>query len=357
MAHPDFPGASGYLNTASIGLPPAPVTAAMHEAVEDWAAGDATAPGYDIYVARAREVWARLHGADPADVAIGPQVSYFAGLVAQSLPAGAEVVSYDGDFASLVYPFLSRGDLSVRLVPLAEVADAVRSSTDLVAVSAVQSSDGRVADLDAVVAAAAEHGALTVIDATQASGWLPIDATRFDFLIAATYKWLLSPRGTALMAVRPGLLETLTAWAAGWYAAESPWGHVYGGPLRLAQDARRLDMSPAWLSWVGTLAALEYLERAGIEAINRHDVALANALRDGLGMPPSDSAIVSVERPGAAGALRAAGLHAGGLTDAARICFHLYNDEGDVEAALTALTGGSVRSGLRPRPRRSASGR
>src|SRR5215218_10091171 len=58
-----------------------------------------------------------------------------------------------------------------------------------------------------------------------------------------------------------------------------------------------------------------------------HNVGLANALCDGLGMPPSNSAIVSVERPGAAAALAAAGLRAGGLTDAARICFHLYNDE------------------------------
>jgi selenocysteine lyase/cysteine desulfurase len=337
MPHPDFPGAAGYLNTASIGMPPAPAIKAMQAAVGEWATGRATAPGYDVYVARSREVWARLHGVDPALVAIGPQVSYFAGLVAQALPAGSEVLSYDGDFASLVYPFLARGDLRVRLVPLQDVAEAVRPDTALVAVSAVQSSDGRVADLDAIVRAAADNDALTAIDATQASGWLPIDGTRFDFLISGAYKWLLSPRGTAFMSVRPGLLETLTPYAAGWYAADQPWGRVYGAPLRLAADARRIDMSPAWLSWVGTLAALEYLEEAGIESIHTHDVGLANALRDGLGMEPSNSAIVSVERDGAAQTLADAGLRAGGLTGAARVCFHLYNDRGDVEAVLRAL--------------------
>ena len=339
MPHPDFPGAPGYLNTASIGMPPAPAIKAMKEAVGDWATGRATAPGYDVYVTQAREVWARMHGVEPRDVAIGPQVSYFAGLVAQSLPAGAEVLSYDGDFASLVYPFLVRGDLRVRLVPLQDVADAVRPETALVAVSAVQSSDGRVADLEAIAVAATAHDALTVIDGTQACGWLPIDASRFDFLIVATYKWLLSPRGTAFMSVRPGLLDTLIPSAAGWYSADRPWGRVYGAPLRLAHDARRLDMSPAWLSWVGTLAALEYLEAAGIEAIQAHDVRLANKLLDGLGMPPSNSAIVSVDRPRAAATLAAAGLRAGGLTDAARICFHVYNDEEDVDAALRALGG------------------
>src|SRR5215212_10272063 len=125
MSHLDFPGATGYLNTASIGLPPASVAAAMHAAVDEWAAGQATAPGYDEYVARARRSWARMHGAEAKRVAIGPQVSYFAGLVAQALPSRAEVVGYEGDFASLLWPFLARSDLDVRLVQLEALADAV----------------------------------------------------------------------------------------------------------------------------------------------------------------------------------------------------------------------------------------
>ena len=338
MAHPDFINATGYLNTASIGLPPGSALKAMQTAVGEWARGDATAPGYYQYVARAREAWSAMVGADPAQVSIGPQVSYFAGLVAQSLPAGARVLSYDGDFASLVYPFLARGDLDVRLVPLQEVAGEIRPDTDVVAVSAVQSSDGRVADLDAIAQAAGDAGALTVIDATQAAGWLPLDARYFDFLIAGAYKWLLSPRGTAFMALRPGLLETVRPLTPGWYSADRPWDRVYGAPLRLADDARRLDLSPAWLDWVGTVAALEYLAARDVRDIQAHDVGLANALRAGLGMEPSDSAIVSIERDGAAEALGAAGLRAGGLTGAARVCFHLYNDEDDVDAVLQALS-------------------
>lgn len=41
-------------------------------------------------------------------------------------------------------------------------------------------------------------------------------------------------------------------------------------------------MSPAWLSRVGTIAALEYLEGVGIESIRPHDARLANALREEL---------------------------------------------------------------------------
>ena len=89
---------------------------------------------------------------------------------------------------------------------------------------------------------------------------------------------------------------------AGWYAGDDPWTSIYGPPLRLAEDARRLDISPAWLAWAGTVPALELLAEVGIAAIHRHDLALANALRERLGLPPGDSAIVTVTAEGGPGA-------------------------------------------------------
>ena len=97
-------------------------------------------------------------------------------------------------------------------------ADAVDERTDVVAFSAVQSSNGEVADLDAVAEAARAHGALTVVDATHAAGWLPLDAARFDAVACAGYKWLLSPRGTAYLYVAPELLERVPPLHAGWFA-------------------------------------------------------------------------------------------------------------------------------------------
>ena len=84
-----------------------------------------------------------------------------------------------------------------------------RADTGAVAFSAVQMSTGEVADLDAILAARAAHDVLTLVDATQAAGWLPLDAERFDFLVAAGYKWLISPRGTAWMTVAPERLDAI----------------------------------------------------------------------------------------------------------------------------------------------------
>jgi selenocysteine lyase/cysteine desulfurase len=87
-----------------------------------------------------------------------------------------------------------------------------------------------------------------VLDATQSLGWLPAELGRADVVVAGGYKWLLSPRGATWMAVLDRLLERVVPAAAGWYAGSSGWDSIYGLPLRLAPDARRLDASPAWLA-------------------------------------------------------------------------------------------------------------
>ncbi len=274
----------------------------------------------------------------PADVAIGHQVSPFVGLVAASLPR-ANVLAVEGDLISLLFPFLTAG-CAVRTVALDRLAEIVDSSTDLIAVSAVQSADGRLADLDAVAAAASVHGALTVIDATQACGWLPLDASRFDVVVAGGYKWICHPRGTAFMTVSPSVRERIRPHAAGWYAGEHPWETCYGAPLRLASDSRRFDASPAWFSWHAAAAALALFETVVVEGIHDHDLTLANRLRAGLGLEPGDSAIVSLATTDGAGErLARTGVRASVRVGRVRLSAHLYNDERDVDLALEALRG------------------
>jgi selenocysteine lyase/cysteine desulfurase len=278
-------------------------------------------------------------GVAPEAVTVGATVSGLVGLVAASLPAGSRVVIPDVEFTSTLFPFLVQDGLEVRTVAPSRLAEAIDERTDVVAFSAVQMSTGEVADLDAVTDSARAHGALTVVDATQACGWLPLDAKRFDFLICAAYKWLMSPRGTAFMTVAPERLADVVPTAAGWYAGEDVHASYFGPPLRLASSARRLDTSPAWFPWVGTQPALELINRIGVEAIHAHDVGLANRFRAGLGLAPGDSAIISVDAPGAAQRLEAAGIQAAVRGGRLRTSWHLYNHERDVDKTLTVLAG------------------
>ena len=271
-------------------------------------------------------------------MAVGNQVSSFTGLVALSLPRGARVVCAREDFTSVLWPFMVAEGVEVDLVALQDVPSAVGPETALVAVSAVQSLDGRLADLDAIAAAAAAVGARTFVDGTQASGWLPLDAGRFDYVASSGYKWLLCPRGVSFMAVREEAAEVLRPYLAGWYAGDDPFETNYGAELRLAADASRFDLSPAWLSWVGAAPALAVLEEVGLQAIHAHDVALANRFRAGLGMPPGDSAIVALPAGSLGGTLREAGVMATEREGLLRFSFHLWNSEADVDRALEVVT-------------------
>ncbi len=340
-AQKEFEPAGIYVNTATIGLPPRRAVAALDEAIGTWRTGRAEAAGYDELIDRARRLFAGLVSVTPDRVAIGNQVSTFTGLVAAALPDGARVLAAEEDFTSVLFPFLAHADRGVRVqtVPLERLVDAIGPGIDLVAVSAVQSADGRLVPggIDALVSAAAHHGCLTYVDATQAVGWLPFSADRVDFVSCATYKWLLSPRGTAFGVVRPERLDMLRPLNAGWYAGDDPWTSIYGPPLRLASDARRLDISPAWLSWVGTVPALELLGEVGIASIHRHDLGLANALRGRLGLPRGDSAIVTVAVDGGLERLRGAGIKGSMRAGAVRLSFHLHNTASDVDAVVNAL--------------------
>jgi selenocysteine lyase/cysteine desulfurase len=107
--------------------------------------------------------------------------------------------------------------------------------------------------------------------------------------------------------------------------------------LRLAETARRLDVGPAWLSWVGCAASLALIEEVGVEAIFAHDVRLASLFSERVLGRSSVSAIVSVPGDGAFERLRASGVAASRRAGGTRVGFHLYNTEEDAIAAADAL--------------------
>ena len=331
----------GWLNTATYGLPPDPAWTAVQDVLADWRVGRVSWEGWAEAAGRARAAFAGLVGVAPADVAIGSTASQLIAPVAAALPAGATVVVPEVEFTSNLFPWLVQEERGVRVrtVPLAKLVDAIDADTDLVAFSLVQSSDGTVAPYDEIVAAARAHDALVAVDATQACGWLPFDAGGADVVAVSAYKWLMAPRGAAFAYLAPALRERLRPDAAGWYAGQDPHASYYGPPLRLADDARRFDISPAWFSYVGAAPALELLAEVGLPAVRDHDVALANRFLAGLGRPPGDSAIVTVEVPDAQEKLQRAGVRAAVRAGRVRASFHVYSTEEDVDLALAALTG------------------
>jgi selenocysteine lyase/cysteine desulfurase len=327
-----------YCNTASYGLPPRPAWDALQAALADWRGGRTSWEQWGESTERSREAFARLVGVEPTQVAIGATVSELVGSVVTALPDGARVVVPEVEFTSTLFPLLVQRRFDVRLAPQSRLAEAVADGADAIAFSAVQMSSGEVADLDAIIAAADSRNALKICDATQAVGWLPIDAARFDAVVCTAYKWLASPRGSTFLAVSDRMIERALPHNAGWYAGADVHQSYFGPPLRLASDARRFDLSPAWFSWVATQPALELIEQIGVDQIHAHDLALANRFRAGVGLEPSNSAIVCAELPDANERLRAADIIAAVRGGRLRTSWHVYNTESDVDRVLDIVT-------------------
>ncbi len=344
VAAAEFSPAGIHLDTASVGLGCNRSVQASAAHLDDWAAGRCDPAGFDTVVDTCRGHAASLLGTHVDRVAIISQLSVAAGLVAQSLPPGATVLTADIEFTSVLFPFLvraERGELNMVSVPVNRIVDRAADGVDAVAVSAVQSADGAVIDLDALASVAGE--AFTFIDTTQSTGWLTTNADNFDVVACGSYKWMCSPRGTGFMTASDRAIATIEPTMANWYAGDDRWQSTYRGPLRLSPLARRFDLSPAWPAWVGAEPALQLLADIGPAAIGDHNRALANRFRAGLGLEPQDSAIVSIEMDSAMGdpaqRLTSAGIKFAGRDGRMRFSFHLYNTIDDVDTALAALSG------------------
>ena len=195
---------------------------------------------------------------------MGGSVSALVGLVAAAVPNGCRMATLAGEFTSTTFPFAAQVGRAVTLTELgADELVASAADYDAVVASVVQSANGDVLDVEALRAAVVGTDTLTMLDVTQAVGWKRLDLGWADVTVAAVYKWMLAPRGTAWMSLSDRMSRLVTPHAANWYAGSEPWSTIYGLPLRLAGDARRFDTSPAWFGVLGSGLTLAVARCAG----------------------------------------------------------------------------------------------
>jgi selenocysteine lyase/cysteine desulfurase len=329
----------GYLAVASIGIPPRSAVEALTADLAAWSIAQRDPQGYDPVIARTREHYAKLVGVPASRVAAGSQTSVLASVVAAAVPEGAEVLVADHDFSSIVFPFMQRKGIRVRSVPLEALADSITEQTWLVVCSMVQSRNGIVAEVPALLEAATRTGTFTFCDFTQAAGVLPVDASLFDVTVCHSYKWLCAPRGVAFMTLSERFDPLLTPIQAGWYAGDDVWTSTYGPEMHLAHDARRFDVSPAWQAWIGAEQSIGLFAGLDIAEIWQYCSGLGDELCDQLGIPQQHQAIVTwADADGDdLRTLLDAGIRISGRAGRLRASFHLWNDPTDVTAVIRAL--------------------
>ncbi len=343
--------------------------AALLRYVADKSRGRSGRTAQEAEVEAARAGLARLWGVSSADIGFVSNVAEGVSIVAESLDwrDGDSIAIDANEYPSVVAPFAFRRINSVSLRQARgtdpnRLSACVDASTRIIAASYVSYLTGERVDLHALRRMADSVGALLLVDFTQASGYLPIDASMADFAFSACYKWMLGITGVAV---------------AFWNRSRQPdWRPASAGWHSIAAGVRGFDSLPdlktdAMCFTRGNPAhgpiyvlnnALSYLSRFDMRDVQRHVQTLTVALLDELAAaqipvmtpahPARHGASVCIASPRAqevVDALHAQGVYAWNGHGRIRISFHGYNSMADVEhtaAALRAVASSVVSGGL-----------
>jgi L-cysteine/cystine lyase len=293
-----------------------------------------------------REAYAEVMHADAAAVAVTTSTTQGIGSVLAGLELGPgdEIVTSDSEHPGLLGPLIAarqRG-VTVRAVPLADVADAVRATTTLVACSHVGWHTGELAP-----AALAEVPVPVVLDGAQGSGAVTVDVRALGCAAyaAAGQKWLCGADGTGMLYLEPEFAAHVRTTAPSYMSFEDA---SRGLDSVLRTEARRLDAALPREAVALSLAATRLLLDTGLDAVIERAAALAQGFADGLAeagrtvAPRGPTTLVAWEDPGpeqTRGRLAEAGVAVRHLpgTPYLRASVGAWNDESDLERLLAAL--------------------
>jgi len=137
-----------------------------------------------------------------------------------------------------------------------------------------ETSTGVVCDLQALAAAASEHGALSIVDAVSSLGAVPVetDAWGLDVVLSGSQKALMTPPGLAMISASE------QAWAA---RGDSPRFYFDWERTRKAQGALDAPFTPPVSIVAGLDVALDLLLGAGLDAVFERHARLGRACREG----------------------------------------------------------------------------
>ena len=295
-----------------------------------------------------RAGYARVMGAAVEDVALTTSTSEGIGVVmaGMDLGRGDEIVSSDQEHPGVIGPLKSARELgaTIRLVPFAELANAVTATTTLVVCSHVGWVSGELAPKEL-----AEVDVPVILDGAQGSGAVPVDvgALGCAAYAAAGQKWLCGADGSGMLYVSPKWRDRIRPIGPS-YISFADTTRGIDSPYK--PDARRFD-TPSLSREVTalSLAALEVLERHGFDAVlarGREQAAKLASMLEEAGhavAPRGDSTLVAWEDADPEATrdrLREEGIAVRNLPGRPllRASVGAFNDDADLERLLAAIT-------------------
>jgi kynureninase len=243
-----------------------------------------------------------LIGAPPGSVTMHQNVSTWMGIIASCLDFTGQrrrVVSTDMNFPSVHYVWKEHERLGAKVdlvrsedritIDTQRFIDAIDEKTAIVVIELVLFRSGYLQDAKAIIRAAHDKGALTVVDAYQAVGTVPVDVTDLnaDFFTGGSVKWLCGGPGAAYCYIRPDLIEKFEPRLCGWFSHDAPFAFELDR-IRYRKDAMRYmggtPSVPALYSSAPGRAIVRELGVAKIRAKSKRQVQLAIDLAQAQGL-------------------------------------------------------------------------
>lgn len=138
------------------------------------------------------------------------------------LQPGDHVITSVGEHNSVIRPLArlaNSRDVSVTYVSCENdgillpttIAGEIQSNTRLIAITHASNVTGAIQPVHEIASLARDKGALTLVDAAQTAGHIPISVTEtpIDMLATSGHKGMCGPFGTGLVCMAPGLAETI----------------------------------------------------------------------------------------------------------------------------------------------------
>jgi selenocysteine lyase/cysteine desulfurase len=229
---------------------------------------------------RTRKVCADLIGADKSEIALLGPTSLGLSLFANGLTwrASDEVVCYQDDYPSNVYPWMALASQGVKIRHLRPekpgritpelVERELSSRTRLVALASCHYLSGWRIDVDAIGALLHERGVLFSVDAIQTLGAFPFSARFVDFLSADAHKWMLGPMAIGIVYVAKRNFELCRPTLLGSWNVHSPQ-FLAQETMKFHETAQRYEPGVLNVTGVyGMQASLEMLEATGLETVS-----------------------------------------------------------------------------------------
>ena len=230
-----------------------------------------------------------INAREPAEIIFTRNATESINLVAlswgeQNVKAGDNIVVSALEHHSNLLPWrqlAARKKAELRTIPinadgtlkLENLKKLIGKKTRLVAVTQMSNVLGTIVPVEKIIAAAKKAGAVTLVDGAQSVPHMPVDVRKLgcDFLAFSSHK-MLGPTGVGVLYGRRALLEKMPP-------------VLFGGDMVKIVSGKNLTWNDLpWKFEAGTpniadvaafKAALEYLQKIGMEDILSHDRALA----------------------------------------------------------------------------------